>query len=344
MKPGSKQEQPTQASSSEDLVQVAGLPDHVEQIPGHSGIGRDEALTALVDAVRKRHGEATAAVLFYGSCLRSGDPAAGIADFYVVVRSYRQAGMGRFAASANWLLPPNVFYLETPLRGHVLRAKYAIVREDQFVQGCCGSWILPYLWGRFAQPSHVAWAADQSTMAKMEHCLAAARQVFLRRCTAALEGRFNTAQLWQEALLMSYRTELRAEQKDKIRSLVEADPEYYAHHTPNDLAQLPWVSPLNAGSKNSEEPLMYQQWFQLNPPQLHQAQRKWRLRQLLGKLTSVFRLFKSLFTFAGAVDYAIWKIQRHSGRRVDVPAWARRYPWIGGWVVLWRLKRSGQLK
>lgn len=343
MNPGPTQEQSAAAVSSEDLVQVAGLPDSTEQIPGHSGIGRDEALAALVNAVRERHGAATAAVLFYGSCLRSGDPAAGIADFYVVVRSYRRAGMGLFAACANWLLPPNVFYLEAPLRGHTLRAKYAIVREDQFVRGCSGGWILPYLWGRFAQPSHVAWAADQATMAKMAHCLVAARQVFLQRCTAALEGRFNTAELWQEALLMSYRTELRAEQKDKIRSLVEADPEYYAQHTPEDLAQLPWVSALNSEADDSV-PLMYQQWFQLSPSQLPQAQRQWRLRQLLGKLTSILRLFKSLFTFAGAVDYAIWKIQRHSGRRVDVPDWARRYPWIGGWVVLWRLKRSGQLK
>ena len=178
----------------------------------------------------------------------------------------------------------------------------------------------------------------------MLNYLVAARKVFLRRCSAALSGRFSTAQLWQEALLMSYRTELRAEQREKIRSLVEADPEYYAFHTPKDMADIPWAHPLEDTQADGSNALMHHQWFQLDPAHLQQAQRQWRWRQRLGKLTSVLRLFKSLFTFAGAVDYAIWKIQRHSGRRVDVPDWARRYPWLGGWVVLWRLRRSGQLK
>ena len=120
-------------------------PDKPSSLPpaepaGHSGIQRDEALQALVQAVQAAHGDAVRAVLFYGSCLRSGDPATGIADFYVVVSTYRAASMGPVAALMNRLLPPNVFYLETPLHGHTLRAKYAVVRRDQFIAGVRGDW------------------------------------------------------------------------------------------------------------------------------------------------------------------------------------------------------------
>jgi len=313
---------------------MARLPGAGEATPGHSGIGREQALEALVAAVRRQHGAAVVAVLFYGSCLRSGDPATGIADFYVVVESYRGAGMGPISASMNRLLPPNVFYLETPLQGHTLRAKYAVVRQDQFIAGVRGEWLLPYLWGRFAQPSQIAWTRDESQQRVLQEALTMARQTFLRRATAALRGEFTVETLWQEALLMSYRTELRAERRDKIRSLVHADPEYYQTVTAPVLADFPWCEVLADGR------------FRLEPTTEKRgaAGLAWRGRQILGKLMSVLRLFKSLFTFSGAVDYAVWKIQRHSGQAVEVPDWARRYPWLGGWVVLWRLWRRGQLR
>ena len=71
--------------------------------------------TTLADAMRARHGETVAAILFYGSCLRqdpSDEPPEGIQDFYVIVDCYRDAYPGWWPAFANRLLPPNVFYIE----------------------------------------------------------------------------------------------------------------------------------------------------------------------------------------------------------------------------------------
>lgn len=319
------------------------LPTAVEETPGHSGILRDEALQTLVTAVREKHADAVEAVLFYGSCLRSGDPAAGIADFYVVVSSYRAAGMGGLAATMNRLVPPNVFYLEAPCKGHTLRAKYAVVRLDQFIEGTSGRWLLPYLWGRFAQPSQIAWARTDSRKHELNQALKRAREYFLTQAATALQGELTTAELWQQALLMSYKTELRAERLEKIRSLIQADPDYYAQKT------LPCIDGLDGFEllvTADDAQTMDAQRFRLNPPTklLKQSQQRWSRRRLAGKVMSIVRLFKSLFTFSGAVDYAAWKIQRHSGQPVEIPDWVRRYPWIGCWGVLWRLWRRGQLR
>ncbi|NNL78623.1 MAG: hypothetical protein HKO68_20005, partial [Desulfobacterales bacterium] len=40
---------------------------------------------ALINEILKRHGEAAQAILFYGSCLRTGNDRDGLVDLYVLV-------------------------------------------------------------------------------------------------------------------------------------------------------------------------------------------------------------------------------------------------------------------
>ena len=94
-----------------------------------AGTSRDlpQEISVLADAARELHGESVLAVLFYGSCLRSGTVHEGLADLYLLVDDYRTAFDSHALALFNKLLPPNVFYLEVPFEGHVLRAKYAVL-------------------------------------------------------------------------------------------------------------------------------------------------------------------------------------------------------------------------
>ena len=91
-------------------------------------------IAALAEAARNRH-DGVAAVLFYGSCLRSGRADEGIADLYLLVDDYQRAFGSRFQACMNRLLPPNVFYLEIPCDGKILRAKYAVLTLEDFRPG-----------------------------------------------------------------------------------------------------------------------------------------------------------------------------------------------------------------
>src|SRR6185436_703618 len=55
------------------------------------------AIAPLVDEIRRRHGDAIAAIVFYGSCLRTGQYDTGVLDFYVLVDRYRDVHTSRVA-------------------------------------------------------------------------------------------------------------------------------------------------------------------------------------------------------------------------------------------------------
>ena len=68
------------------------------------------------------------------------------------------------------------------------------------------------------------------------------------------------------------------------------------------------------------------------------------LRRALGKLMSILRLLKALFTFSGGLDYIAWKLERHSGQQVVIPARVRRFPLLFIWGFCWQLYRRGIFK
>ena len=67
------------------------------------------ALDALLESLQQRHKGSVLAMLFYGSCLRSGDLFDGLVDLYVIVSGYRQAHTHFLSAFANRVLAPNVY-------------------------------------------------------------------------------------------------------------------------------------------------------------------------------------------------------------------------------------------
>jgi hypothetical protein len=67
-------------------------------------------------------------------------------------------------------------------------------------------------------------------------------------------------------------------------------------------------------------------------------------RRAYGKAVCLLRLMKAAFTFEGGADYILWKIERHSGVRVEASPFQRRHPLLGGWGLLWRLYRQGAFR
>jgi hypothetical protein len=70
----------------------------------------------------------------------------------------------------------------------------------------------------------------------------------------------------------------------------------------------------------------------------------WMLRRIAGKLWSAIRLVKAAFTFTGGADYLAWKIERHSGHRIELSDWQRRHPIIAGLALLPRLLKRGAVR
>jgi hypothetical protein len=292
-------------------------------------------VSALINEIVARHGEAAQAILFYGSCLRKGDEFEGLVDLYLLVDDYRAAFGSRIQAFLNSLLPPNVYYLETESGGQVIRAKYAVLSLGDYQKGTSGRWFHSYLWGRFCQPTALLFARSDRVKALVHNGLAQSVLTFVGRVLPRVETEFNAERLWRSGLELSYRAELRAEPPERRAGLFDAAPEYYEETAAAALDALPFAVEIvdNAGF------VRYRHNVSGRVRILSRF--TWGLRIWQGKLLSVLRLLKAITTFDGGVDYILWKIHRHTGVSVTVGPRLKRHPFLAMWVLSWRLYRRG---
>lgn len=286
---------------------------------------------AMAEAVRRPFGDAAVAVLFYGSCLRQPEAqlADSLLDFYVLVDDYRRAYPTPWLAWANQLLPPNVFYLERSDGQGMLRAKYAVISLRQFQHGTGPAAPNVSLWARFCQPARLIWSRDTASAAAAAAACAQAVLTMLGtlahpaldgpEASPALDGQA-VLRLWTAGFQATYRAEVRPEGVDRAAQIVAADAARYQAITPLAHAVLR-DRPMREGTNHS-----------------------WRRNRLLGKLFNIARLIKGAFTFEGGLDYALWKIARHSGVTVEVTPWQRRHPLLAAPRLAWRLYRRGAFR
>ena len=294
-----------------------------------------EGVRALVEDLLNRYGEVTQAILFYGSCFRTGDDTDGLVDLYVIVDSYRAALPNRLQAVANKLLPPNVFYLELPIRDRMVRTKYAVLSLKDFQRGTSKHWFHSYLWGRFAQPVGLLYVRNNQVEKQVRVALAQAVITFITRVMPELEKRFTARDLWHHGLLLSYKAELRSEKPDKLVNLVDAAPEYYKQVTRAAMVSVPFKVEVFA----EQDGFLYHAYIPTSVR--YRSRLAWSLRRVQGKVLSIMRLFKAVFTFEGGVDYIQWKIERHSGVRVEWTPRLKRHPLLAVCILSWRLYRKG---
>lgn len=297
-------------------------------------------IAAIVEAARQRHGSAVAAVLFYGSCLRLSSDEGKIVDLYLVVDSYRAGYHTKLPALLNWLLPPNVYYLEAPFEGRQVRAKYAVVSRSDFAAGAGGRWFHPYLWARFAQPCRLAYCRDDEAGNAMISTLAGALRKCAREGLSLMTQRFSSRDLWIAVFRQTYRTELRAEPPERATQLYEANQAHF-----DRAAAAVMEAPASEPDKQTAEGLSdaSRTWLPQVGGQGH-IRMKWLLRRLQGKLLSVLRLMKAAFTFQDGAQYLLWKIERHSGVSIQLTPWQRRHPLLASTVLFWQLYRKGAFR
>jgi hypothetical protein len=289
----------------------------------------------LCGKILERHGTTAAAILYYGSCFRRDDDSEGIVDLYLLVDNYRAAYPHSTQAILNRALPPNVFYLEVPFEERKVRAKYAILSLADFERGTSMRCFHSYFWGRFAQPTGLAYVREAAVSKRVNRALAQAVVTFLVRALPEVPSPFTARDLWRRGLMLSYRAELRTEHPGDLVHLFDADREYYEQLTEAALAE----ASLDVRRVGDADPWHYETSLSEGARRLSRL--AWRVRFAQGKALSALRLLKGLFTFQGGVDYILWKINRHSGVSVEVAPRLRRIPILGVVVVFWRLYRQG---
>lgn len=294
-----------------------------------------ESCALICAALRESYGPALQGILFYGSCARGEDMEDGIADIFVIVGGYRNVYDKRHLAYLNARLPPNVFYREIRANGAVIRVKLAMISQADFTGGIL-HWFHSYLWGRFAQPVRILYARDEAVRAEFHRLLAQAVLTLLRTTIPALQDKLNDAEtVWTRALSLSYSAEYRPESEAKAAELVR-------HHLADYSGLLDASLPALGDILSREGANSYLRLCGA------EAGRKtlldWRRRRRLGRILSVLRLMKAVLTFTNSVDYAAWKISRHSGVEIEVTPRLRRYPILFGWRVFLKLVKQGILR
>jgi hypothetical protein len=270
----------------------------------------DARVSAMANAIAKKHGKASRAVLFYGSCLREKKLDGLMLDFYLIVSDYRAAYDKRWLAAANRLIPPNVFHFEHD----GLVAKYAVLSEADFHRLNGPETSSVSVWARFAQPSRLVWSASKTARGRAVASVGRAAPTLL----AAAGERPGESGLdrWRRAFALTYSSELRAERKGRAASVVDLDPDRYERFTAPALKAAKSLKPKGG----------------------------WAWRRIEGKGLSVLRLAKASLTFAGGADYIIWKINRHAGTDIQLKPWQQRHPLLAGISLLPRLLKSGAIR
>ena len=286
----------------------------------------------MAAALAGRYPGAARAVLFYGSCLRTAELDGQMLDFYLIVSDYRSAYRKSWMASANRLIPPNVF----PFEHEGLAAKFAVLSEEDFdrLNGPHGNSVS--VWARFAQPSRVAWSADADAARAAATAIAKAAPTLLAAAHPMLIPLpEEPLELWRQAFVLTYSAELRAERQGRAASVVDGDPARYLRLTAPAL-QAAGIGTIAADGKLSLRPV--------TPAEHGQALRHWSKRRRTGKLLSVLRLAKASGTYAGGIDYLAWKINRHAGTKIAIAPWQRRWPLLAAITLLPQLLKQRAIR
>ena len=270
----------------------------------------DPRARAMAAAIAAQYPGSARAVLFYGSCLRETQLDGLMLDFYLIVSDYSHAYDRRWLAAANRLIPPNVF----PFQHDGLIAKYAVLSEGDFDRLNGPETRNVSVWARFAQPSRLAWAVDDTAADRAVAAVARAAPTLLA-AAGRVEGE-EPIDWWRRAFALTYSAELRAERKSRAQSVVDADPERYRRFSAAAIAAIP--ARARAGG--------------------------WLRRRTEGKALSVVRLAKASLTYAGGIDYLAWKINRHAGTKIEIKPWQRRWPLVAALTLVPKLMKSGAIR
>lgn len=270
----------------------------------------DPRVAAMAQAIAAEYPGSARAVLFYGSCLRERELDGLMLDFYLIVSDYGDAYPKHWMAVANRLIPPNVF----PFQYDGLIAKYAVLSEGDFNRLNGPETRNVSVWARFAQPSRLVWAVDDTARDRAISAVARAAPTLL-----AAAGRVDgeaPLDWWRRAFSLTYSVELRAERTGRAQSVVDADADRYARFSEPAMAAIPVDAPKGG----------------------------WARRRIEGKFLSIARLAKASLTYAGGIDYLAWKINRHAGTRIEIKPWQRRWPLVAALTLVPRLMRSGAIR
>ncbi len=286
------------------------------------------------------------AVLLYGSRLQKTNPDKHSAlDFMVLVDDYRAFYDGLSAADelhrprsvmtalAN-VLPPNVIAY-APRGGSGGIAKCLIVDERHLARALSDDPPDHFLLGRLVQEVGYVWSASEADETWLRERIDEAHRGVLSWMAPYLEGPVDAADLGRRLLEVCYQGEIRPESRSRADRVFQAQEEHF-----RDVLQPTLEAAVGDGLMEKTE-----DGYRLTAPVPAAQARRWRWHFRRSKTRTTLRWFKHIMTFANWLPYVQRKVERHTGRSIQLTTLERKLPLIFLWpraihVLLTRPRRE----
>lgn len=291
-----------------------------------------DAGRALARQLVEAGGGQVRAILLYGSRLLRTRPDRNSAfDFVVLVTAY-----GPFYRALHdagdlhrpaWLmtamagvLPPNTIAF-APNEGREGIAKCLIVSTEHFERALGSAAPDHLLLGRMVQRVDIVWAKAAEDARWVGDQLAGARSGVLTWMAPYLEGAVDAGELGRRLLEVCYRGEFRPEAKNRAARIYEAQSDHFR------LIFTPLLERGVASGLFVRE----QDRYRLARPVPRSEARRWRRHFAVSKARATARWFKHMLTFANWLPYIVGKVERHTGRSIELTSLERKLPIVFLW-------------
>lgn len=286
------------------------------------------------------------AIVLYGSQLLGARPGRHSAyDFVVIVRDYR--AFHRALADAHELhrpvgvmtalagvLPPNTmaFALDGGDGGV---AKCLVVSDVHFERALGAQAPDHFFIGRMVQRVSTLWAQSAEDARWVAERLQGARADVLRWMLPFLDQPVDAAGLGQRLLEVCYRGELRPEAQDRAHRIFDTQVDHFREVFP---------AVLEAGVASGalvREGELYRPAAPVTPAE----RARWQRYFLRSKVRATLRWFKHMITFANWLPYVVQKVERHTGKTIELTRLEKALPIVFLWpraihVLLTRPRRE----
>ncbi len=287
---------------------------------------------SMCNRIKAIHKDRVLGFIYYGSSLRDINNNDKMLDFYVLVDSYGKTHKNPLRALLNLLLPPAVYYLENKNEDtSISTCKYSIISLKSFEKKCTKRAFLSQIWGRFSQPAIVLFAKDKTIHKRIQTARANAIKHIASQAAPLFTKQVSAIEFWSRAYCESYKTELRPESpKSRTLEIVKRHKNRY-----EKLSDILFGAPDKDGVYTLPANSQFDRFI---------CKLKWALRRVLGKIIAAMRIINSAFTFSGGLDYALHKLQSHSGVKIEVTDSQRRHPVLWSPVLAWKLWKKGAFR
>ncbi|MEQ1857704.1 MAG: hypothetical protein ABL963_14720 [Longimicrobiales bacterium] len=301
---------------------------------------------SLADRLAATAAGSVRVVLLYGSQLSGARPDRHSAfDFVVIVHDY--GAFHRALADAHelhrpvWLmsalagvLPPNTMAF-APDAGHLGIAKCLVVSGEHFARGLGPAAPDHFFVGRMVQRVRTLWSASPADEHWVEQRLGESRAGVLTWMLPYLDEPVDAAGLGRRLLEVCYQGELRPEAADRAHRIFDTQVEHFRAIFPPVLE-----AGVVSGSLAREG-----ERFRPAQPASPALRRRWARYFRRSKTRATLRWFKHMVTFANWLPYVVQKVERHTGRNIELTRLEKALPIIFLWpraihVLLTRPRRE----